>query len=50
MKARVLRGRGKLKDVLLDCCSVEFDRRGGLLDYRRRRSSACEEDCDCSAS
>ena len=50
MKTRVQRGRGKLKDVLLDCCTVEFDRRGGLLDYRRRRGGACGEGCDCSPS
>jgi RNA polymerase sigma-70 factor (ECF subfamily) len=45
MKSRVQRGRGKLKDVILDCCEVELDRRGGLVDYRRRRPHACE---DCS--
>jgi RNA polymerase sigma-70 factor (ECF subfamily) len=46
MKARVQRGRDKLKDVLLDCCNVEFDHRGGLLDYDRRTESNCD-DCDC---
>ena len=46
MKARVQRGRSKFKDVILDCCSVEFDRRGGLVDYERRRSAPCN-DCDC---
>jgi RNA polymerase sigma-70 factor (ECF subfamily) len=46
MKARVQRGRGKLKDVLLDCCNVEFDHRGGLLDYDRRTESNCDN-CDC---
>ena len=46
MKARVQRGRSKFKDVILDCCSVEFDRRGGLVDYERRRSASCD-DCDC---
>ena len=46
MKARVQRGRGKLKDVLLDCCHVEFDHRGGLLDYGRRTESDCDN-CDC---
>jgi RNA polymerase sigma-70 factor (ECF subfamily) len=38
MKSRVQRGRGKLKEVILDCCEVELDRRGGLVDYRRRRA------------
>ncbi len=46
MKSRVQRGRGKLKDVILDCCEVELDRRGGLVDYRRRSEDACGG-CDC---
>ena len=46
MKARVQRGRGKLKDALLDCCNVEFDHRGGLLGYDRRTGNNCDN-CDC---
>jgi RNA polymerase sigma-70 factor (ECF subfamily) len=46
MKSRVQRGRGKLKGVILDCCEVELDRRGGLVDYRRRSGDACGG-CDC---
>ena len=46
MKARVQRGRDKFKDVLLDCCNVEFDHRGGLLGYDRRTGSNCDN-CDC---
>ena len=42
MKSRVQRGRGKLKDVILDCCEVELDRRGGLVDYRPRNMHACD--------
>lgn len=42
MKSRVQRGRGKLKDVILDCCEVELDRRGGLVDYQRRSPHACD--------
>jgi RNA polymerase sigma-70 factor (ECF subfamily) len=45
MKSRVQRGRGKLKGVILDCCEVELDRRGGLVDYRRRNPNACDG-CD----
>lgn len=41
MKARVQRGRGRLKDLLLDCCHVELDRRGGVTGYRTKRG-ACE--------
>ncbi len=41
MKARVQRGRSMLKDALLDCCNVEFDRRGGVVDYQRRAGRDC---------
>lgn len=47
MKARVQRGRSKLKDVVDDCCRVELDRRGGLVDYERRDGCNCDG-CDCS--
>jgi RNA polymerase sigma-70 factor (ECF subfamily) len=33
-KSRVQRGREKLKQLLLDCCHVELDRRGGIIDYQ----------------
>jgi RNA polymerase sigma-70 factor (ECF subfamily) len=32
MKSRSQRGRAQLKQMLLDCCSVEIDRRGRLID------------------
>lgn len=32
-KSRVQRGRGKLKKMLLDCCRLEFDSRGRIMDY-----------------
>lgn len=35
-KSRVQRGREKLKDLLLDCCHVEFDHRGAISGYQRR--------------
>ena len=47
MKSRVQRGRRKLKDVVLDCCDVEFDRRGELLDYTRKDGSECGGNCQC---
>ena len=37
MKSRVQRGRAKLKQALLRCCTVELDRRGGVVDYKSRR-------------
>jgi RNA polymerase sigma-70 factor (ECF subfamily) len=41
MKSRVQRGRVKLKEVLLDCCHVEMDRRGGVVDYEPRDAARC---------
>jgi len=38
-KARVQRGRAQLKAVLLDCCHVELDRRGGITEYHARSGS-----------
>ena len=39
MKARVQRGRAQLRTLLLDCCHVEFDRRGGITRYQARGGS-----------
>jgi RNA polymerase sigma-70 factor (ECF subfamily) len=36
MKSRVQRARRQLKDMLLDCCRIELDRRGGIRDYTVR--------------
>lgn len=33
-KSRVQRAREKLKALLLDCCSFEFDRLGHVIDYQ----------------
>lgn len=35
-KSRVQRAREKLKDMLLNCCHFEFDRRGRVVDYYQR--------------
>jgi RNA polymerase sigma-70 factor, ECF subfamily len=40
-KARVQRARAQLRALLLDCCHVELDRRGGITEYRARTGS-CE--------
>ena len=42
MKTRVQRGRSLLKDLLLDCCHIELDRRGGVTGYSPRRGP-----CEC---
>lgn len=42
-KSRVQRGREKLKALLLDCCHIEMDRRGNVVDYQRR--GECDACC-----
>ncbi len=39
MKSRVQRGRKQLKQMLDDCCLIELDRRGGVIDYRTRSAN-----------
>ncbi len=43
MKSRVQRARRQLKTMLDECCRIEVDRRGGILDYsvRDARKSPC---------
>jgi RNA polymerase sigma-70 factor (ECF subfamily) len=33
-KTRIQRGRAKVKDLLTQCCTFEFDRQGRVIDYR----------------
>jgi RNA polymerase sigma-70 factor, ECF subfamily len=46
MKARVQRARVQLRDLLLECCDVEVDRRGGVAGYQARAEGCggCRED------
>jgi RNA polymerase sigma-70 factor (ECF subfamily) len=45
-KSRVQRGRKMLKEALLRCCHLEFDRRGGVLATTPRQSNCCRtESC-----
>lgn len=45
-KSRVQRGREQLKSLLLACCHLEFDRRGGVADFEPRRGcSSCSPSC-----
>ena len=45
-KSRVQRGRAELRQMLLECCRFEFDRRGNIVDYERRRNGT---ECGCAA-
>ena len=53
IKSRVQRGRDQIRERLQACCSFEFDRYGGIVDYRERRrgsrgsASECEGGCEC---
>ncbi len=40
-KSRVQRARAKLKQLLLECCHLEFDRRGGLILDQAQPLCAC---------
>ncbi len=42
-KARIQRGRKLLKNVLLDCCSYKFDRKGNVIDYKSKGETC--KDC-----
>jgi len=41
-KSRIQRGRLLLKEMLLDCCHFEFDRRGKVIDYKRK-GNTCDK-------
>jgi len=42
-KSRVQRGRAQLKQMLDECCTFEFDRRGKVIDCSPRREAGCKE-------
>ena len=50
MKSRVQRGRRQLKGMLEVCCTIELDRRRGLVDYdvRNQQDNSCRNLPDCS--
>jgi RNA polymerase sigma-70 factor (ECF subfamily) len=43
-KSRVQRARLQLKELLLDCCRFELDRRGNVLEMQPRRMK-CKAEC-----
>jgi RNA polymerase sigma-70 factor (ECF subfamily) len=42
-KSRVQRGRAQLKQMLDECCTFEFDRRGKVIDCTPRAKTGCDE-------
>ena len=41
MKSRVQRGRARLRAMLLRCCEIETDRRGGVVAFELRDGESC---------
>ncbi len=56
VKSRVQRGRQQLRVMLLQCCEIERDRLGNVLDYRLKQGASCssreleESGCSCQGS
>jgi RNA polymerase sigma-70 factor (ECF subfamily) len=42
MKSRVQRGRERLRDLLVRCCAIAVDVRGGVSDFHPRTAGACD--------
>jgi RNA polymerase sigma-70 factor (ECF subfamily) len=42
-KSRVQRGRAQLKQMLHECCTFQFDRRGKVIDCAPRMKAGCKE-------
>jgi RNA polymerase sigma-70 factor (ECF subfamily) len=49
MKSRVQRGRRQLKGMLEACCTIELDRRRGVVDYdvRNQQDNSCRNRPGC---
>jgi RNA polymerase sigma-70 factor (ECF subfamily) len=47
MKSRTQRGRARLRELLLRCCEVDLDRRGGVAGFRAR-NGGCESGGGCT--
>ena len=43
MKSRVQRGREQLRQMLVHCCEIDVDVRGGVSDFHLRFAGACGE-------
>lgn len=47
MKSRTQRGRARIRDLLLRCCEIEVDRRGGVAAFRSRKGT-CDGSGGCA--
>lgn len=41
-KSRILRGRGKLRNSLISCCTLYRDSTGNIVDYKKNRANICQ--------
>jgi RNA polymerase sigma-70 factor, ECF subfamily len=46
MKSRVQRGRDRLREMLVQCCAIAVDVRGGVSDFHLRTPGACAPPAD----
>jgi len=42
-RSRVQRARAMVREMLLECCHVVLDARGGVVEYRKRRAPCCPQ-------
>jgi RNA polymerase sigma-70 factor (ECF subfamily) len=42
MKSRVQRGREQLRQMLVRCCEIQIDVRGGVADFHLKSPGACD--------
>ena len=47
IRSRVQRGRDKLKQLLLECCNIQWDTRGNILDVQSRSRCNSDDDKSC---
>lgn len=44
-KSRVQRGKAKLKELLTQCCQIDHDTYGNIIDYTPRQGGHCSQRC-----
>jgi len=45
MKTRVQRARAQLKELVVRCCEIDLDRRGGIVNYQPRAAQPRTAEC-----
>ena len=43
-KTRIQRAREKLREILTECCEIEFDTYGNIVEYKPKESYRCSQD------